>query len=235
MAKHTMQHLHPAHSTTQVSLPNFKPLQLGQRPQPFAHADWLYELKWDGFRSLAYVERGSCELWSRNDNRFSRFTPLNVSLAALKVTDAILDGEIVCLDESGKADFGALLFNRSELYFYAFDLLWLNGCDLRNRRLVERKHVLREALRGCDPYVRYVEHFDEREGIRLFDLCFQHDLEGIVAKRRNSTYIEADHATAWIKIKNRNSTKAQDRGELLNPKKKPAGKVDIPQFRCGGY
>lgn len=231
------------YNRSNVPLPRIQPLTLGRRVSAFSDPAWLYELKWDGFRSLAYVERGRSELWSRNDHKFAQFTPLCVSLASLTATDAILDGEIVCLDQHGKADFNALLFHRGEAYFYAFDLLWLNGHDLRRRPLVERKHILRETLQGCDPYVRYVEHFDAQDGPPFFALCCQHDLEGVVAKRRDSTYLEADHKTAWLKIKNRAYSQTKGRGELMNPsKRKPAAKAaaagvraDIPQFKCGGY
>jgi bifunctional non-homologous end joining protein LigD len=218
-----------------VPLPRIQPLALGRRVSAFADPAWLYELKWDGFRSLAYVERGRSELWSRNDHKFSQFTPLNVSIASLSVNDAILDGEIVCLDQHGKADFNTLLFHRGDPYFYAFDLLWLNGHDLRLRTLVERKHLLREMLQGCDPYVRYVEHFDAAQGPAFFALCCQHDLEGVIAKRRDSTYTEADHKTAWLKIKNRNYSQAEGRGEIMNRKPAARAAAASPQFKCGGY
>jgi bifunctional non-homologous end joining protein LigD len=165
---------------------------------------------------------------------FKKWPLLNLSLAYIGVRDAVLDGEIVCLGEDGRADFNALMFGRAEPCFYAFDLLWLNGIDLRMKSLAERKHVLRELVRG-DSRVRYVEHFGGEDGESFYRVCCQHDLEGVVAKRRDSTYLESDHEMAWFKIKNRDYTGAVDRGELMNPGKKPSGKVEIPQFRCGRY
>jgi bifunctional non-homologous end joining protein LigD len=173
-----------------VPLPSFFPLRLGRKPRPFNHPDWLYELKWDGFRALAYVQSGQAHLVSRNGNVFKKWPLLNLSLAYVGVRDAVLDGEVVCLGDDGKADFESLMFSRSEPSFYAFDMLWLNGVDLRNKSLVERKHVLRELIRD-DSRVRYVEHFGGEDGESFFRVCCQHDLEGVVAKRRDSTYLEA--------------------------------------------
>jgi bifunctional non-homologous end joining protein LigD len=208
-----------------VHLPSFFPLRLGRKPQPFNDPDWLYELKWDGFRSLAYIQSGQAHLVSRNGNVFKKWPLLNLSLAYIGVRDAVVDGEIVCLDKEGKADFKALMVSRGEPCFYAFDLLWLNGMDLRMKSLVQRKHVLREVIRG-DSRLRYVEHFCGQDGEAFFRVCCQHDLEDVVAKRRDSTYLEADHESAWVKIKNRDYTGTVDRGELMNPgKKKSSGKV----------
>jgi len=86
-----------------------------------------------------------------------------------------------------------LLFGRAEPVFYAFDLLWHNGYDLRSQTLIERKDVLRRLLKGCPDRLRYVEHFDGTQGADFFDVCCAHDLEGVVAKRRDSTYLDRDH------------------------------------------
>lgn len=110
-------------------LPQFQPVPLGRQPEPFSHPDWLFEIKWDGFRSLAYVEGGECSVISRNGNRFSSFGDLAAGINhGLNVGSAILDGEIVCLDRDGKTNFTDLLFRRGEPRFYAFDLLRLHGC-----------------------------------------------------------------------------------------------------------
>jgi bifunctional non-homologous end joining protein LigD len=103
-------------------------------------AAWIFEVKWDGFRALAYVHGGDCRLISRNGNQFKSFPTLAESLPAeLRVQSAILDGEIVCLDRHGKTQFKDLLFRRGEPRFYAFDLLWCEGEDLRYLPLIERK------------------------------------------------------------------------------------------------
>lgn len=198
-----------------MPLPKITPLRLGRRVSPFSHSDWLFELKWDGFRALAYIEKGECSLVSRKGNSFKSWPALCSTIASLDCENAILDGEIVCLDEQGKADFNSLLFRRGEPFFYAFDLLWHEGHDLRQRNLIERKDVLKRLLNDSPDRLRYVEHFDGTHGEQFFEVCCAHDLEGIVAKRRDSSYLERDHQSAWLKVKNRSYTGAVGRDELF--------------------
>ncbi|SRR5258708_34880169 len=113
---------------------------------PFDHPDFLFELKHDGFRWLAYVSENRCELVSRKKNHYESFDSLKAVLANLKAADAILDGEIVCLDGDGYSQFNQLLYRRQEPAFYAFDLLWLNGHDLRQLLLIERKKQLHKLI-----------------------------------------------------------------------------------------
>jgi bifunctional non-homologous end joining protein LigD len=127
-----------------MALPNIKPLELSRRIEPFDDRDWIFELKFDGFRCLAYVEDGQCKLVSRRDNVYKSFDGLRAAIAQeLRVEDAILDGEIVCLDTQGRSLFKELLYRRGNPFFYAFDLLWLNGRDLRQLPFLERKRMLR--------------------------------------------------------------------------------------------
>jgi bifunctional non-homologous end joining protein LigD len=101
--------------------------------EPFDHASWLFEIKHDGFRALAFVD-GHCRLISRNSQRFGGFRELEASLAeSLHGRTAILDGEIVCLDGHGRSIFAPLIERQAIPYFYAFDLLWLDGEDWRRR------------------------------------------------------------------------------------------------------
>ena len=96
-------------------VPRFQPFPLGRAPEPFSHPDWLFEIKWDGFRSLVRVEQGKCKLVSRKGNDFKSFRGLSESIREeLKVGSAVLDGEIVCLDDSGKPGFRDLLFRRGK-------------------------------------------------------------------------------------------------------------------------
>jgi ATP dependent DNA ligase domain len=95
-------------------------------------------LKHDGFRSLTYIENGQCRLVSRHRNTYKSFETLRIGLARLRVTNAILDGEIVCLDSEGQSQFKKPLYRRGRAVFYAFDLLWLNGADLQQVPLIER-------------------------------------------------------------------------------------------------
>jgi bifunctional non-homologous end joining protein LigD len=119
-------------------VPRFPPLELGRAPEPFSHPDYLFEIKWDGFRSLLRIEQGRCRLISRKGNEFKSFRTLNKSvLAELKVRSAVLDGEIVCLNDAGKSEFRDLLHRRGEPRFVAFDLLF---CEDRDKETIEPKY-----------------------------------------------------------------------------------------------
>jgi bifunctional non-homologous end joining protein LigD len=103
----------------------FQPMPLSRRAEPFNHPDWLFEIKWDGFRGLLYSDSEGVRLISRNGNVFKSFPGLCEGLARdLKGRRCTLDGEIVCLDSHGKPQFRDLLFRRAEPVFYAFDILW---------------------------------------------------------------------------------------------------------------
>jgi bifunctional non-homologous end joining protein LigD len=159
----------------------FQPMPLSREPAPFDHPDWLFEIKHDGFRALAYVRNGECRLVSRKGNTYQRFSPLSVQIvASLNAKSAVLDGEIVCLDADGKSQFKSLMYRRGEPYFYAFDILQLNGKDLRSMPLIRRKQHLRRAISNTISPLLYVDHIDQR-GTDLFELACREDLE--VAKR----------------------------------------------------
>jgi bifunctional non-homologous end joining protein LigD len=196
-----------------VIVPTFQPLTLGRKSGPFSHPDWLFEVKWDGFRALVRIEQGKCRLISRNANEFKSFRTLNESLLAeLKIKSAVLDGEIVCLDDTGKPEFRDLLFRRGEPRFVAFDLLWCNGQDLRYSPLTERKHELRSILPSSSDRVLYCDHV-EHDGESLFRLACENDLEGIVAKHKFDPYLP-DQAR-WLKIRNPNYSQWAGRERLF--------------------
>ncbi len=110
--------------------PVVSPVIPGRIPDPFDNLNWLFELKLDGFRGLAFIEPGGAHLVSKNGNRFRRFAPLCLSLAQLGI-HPILDGEIACLGQDGCPLFYKLMRRRGTPAFFAFDLLWLNGQELR--------------------------------------------------------------------------------------------------------
>ena len=142
-------------------LPHFQPLTLGRSRKPFSHSDWFFEIKWDGFRSLVRIEHGRCKLISRNGNEFKSFSSLNEAIAAeLGCYSAVLDGEIVCLDGDGRPQFRNLLFRREQPRFMAFDLLWLDGTDLRYLSLSERKQGLRRILPHSSERLLYCDHVE---------------------------------------------------------------------------
>jgi len=130
-----------------ISLPAIRPMPLTRFHEPFSDPDWIFEVKHDGFRALAYVVEGHCRLLSRRNHAYKSFGTLCESIAAdLKVTDAVLDGEIVCLSQDGRSQFGRLMHRRGDPHLYAFDLLWLNGEDLREWPLLDRKRALRKIM-----------------------------------------------------------------------------------------
>ena len=122
---------------------------------------------------------------------------------------AVLDGEIVCLDENGRPQFYDVLRRRGDPVFYAFDLLWLDGEDLRTRPLLERKRLLHEIVPPQPSVLLYASHID-RNGVDFFRLACEQDLEGIVAKLKGGAYGEG-----WYKIRNPHYSQYEGRRELF--------------------
>ena len=180
--------------------------------EPFDHPDNMFELKHDGFRAIAYLQNGECKLVSRNQRNLG-FETLKRSLAKLPVENAILDGEVICVDAQGVSQFNQLLSRNGEPVFYAFDLLWLDGKDLRQMPLVERKKRLARLVRAAKcPRLFYAQHVMQDGKAFFAEICAR-DLEGIVAKRKLGTY--KDDQTAWLKLKNPTYSQAEGRHELL--------------------
>jgi len=180
--------------------------------EPFDHPDYIFELKHDGFRAIAYLQNGESKLVSRNQRNLG-FEALKRSLAKLPVENAILDGEVICVDAKGVSQFNQLLSRKGEPVFYAFDLLWLDGEDLRRRPLVERKKRLARLVQAAKcPRLLYAQHIEQRGKSLFAEICAR-DLEGIVAKRKLGIY--KDDATGWLKVKNRTYSQAEGRHELL--------------------
>ena len=163
--------------------------------EPFDNPDYIFELKHDGFRAVVYLQNGECKLISRNLKNL-RFESLKTTLGKLPVKNAIIDGEICCLDERGVSQFNQLLNRKAEPVLYAFDLLWLDDEDLRRLPLVERKSRLAALVQAsrCER-ILYAQHV-EGEGKRMFEEICAHDLEGIVAKRRLGIYKDDGNAVA---------------------------------------
>jgi bifunctional non-homologous end joining protein LigD len=157
--------------------PKISPIIPERRPCIFEHPDWLYELKHDGFRALAYLEDGRCQLVSRNGNEMKRFEDVSASLGKeLKVRTAVLDGEIAAVDESGTPAFYNLMKESDRRFILVFDLLWLNGKDLRDLPLLERKKILRSIIPQKSTWVGYVSYVDQHAA-KLFELVMARDLE----------------------------------------------------------
>ncbi|MCL5292469.1 MAG: DNA ligase D [Actinobacteria bacterium] len=182
---------------------NVRPMLATLVEDIFDRRGWVFELKWDGFRAIAEVERGQVYLYSRNLQPFNeRFPDVVDSLKELG-DEAVLDGEIVVLDEKGKPRF-QLLQNyhrtrRGRLIYYIFDLLYLDGHDLRGLPLRRRKDLLRQILPDR-PHIKLSDHIEEK-GIAFFKEVSQQNLEGVLAKDGGSPYREGVRGREWLKVK----------------------------------
>jgi bifunctional non-homologous end joining protein LigD len=181
---------------------------------PPSDPGWLFELKYDGFRAVAYVENGECRLVSRRNHIYKGFSLLRENISRLAVRDAVLDGEIVCLDDEGRSQFKTLLFKRGEPVFAVFDILWLNGVDVRPKPLRRRKHLLAEVIPSTGQRLLRVDHV-EGQGVELFELACARDLEGVVGKWAAGVYGSDGRTTSWVKVKNSSYSQAEGRGELF--------------------
>src|SRR5262245_29685303 len=148
----------------------YEPMPLVRQRDPFDERDWLFELRWDGWRSLAYVNGGGTSLVSRNGNHFRSFPDL-ASIMSLEVNadDAVLDGEIVKLEHKGRPIFVDLMRRRGPFTFVAFDVLVANGKDVRKLALADRKKILRAVVPRESRSVLYAQHVKGR-GRELFDV-----------------------------------------------------------------
>jgi bifunctional non-homologous end joining protein LigD len=179
---------------------------------PFDDDDWLFEIKWDGYRAIAYIEDGDVRLVSRNQNQFNDYPELRDLPDYVKTRKAVLDGEIVALDEQGRPSF-SLMQQRTGVSFdgrrrakrtdipimyYTFDLLYAEGYNLMRVDLEERKKLLEQIVQNSE-ILRYSEHFIG-QGNAVFKAAADKGLEGMIAKRRKSCYIQK-RSREWLKIK----------------------------------
>jgi len=189
------------------------PMLATSADKAFDNPDWLFEIKWDGYRAVSFFEDDQVRLVSRNQNDLTgQFPELHDIPQSVKARTAVIDGEIVALDERGRPSFslmqqrtgirnhGRRVAERSDvpIAYYVFDLIYLDGYDLRRVSLEERKKILQQIVVPGD-LVRYSDHYLER-GVQLFDAAKRQGLEGILAKRRGSHY-EERRSREWLKIK----------------------------------
>lgn len=181
-----------------------KPMLATLVSEPFDDPDWTYEVKWDGYRTVAYINKGKVELSSRNNKSFTeKYYPI---VTALEQWDksAVLDGEILVINKDGKANFSALQNWRSEadgdLAYYAFDLLWYEGKDITALPLSQRQAILKEILPTTDDHIRLSQVFTT-SGLDFFEAAKKMGLEGIMAKKAESTYHPDSRSKEWLKIK----------------------------------
>lgn len=181
--------------------------------KPFDGAEWLFEIKWDGYRAVAFIDGGNVRLMSRTQNDLTaQFSELGSLPQFVKAERAILDGEIVALDDEGRPSFslmqqrtgfqpGKRRLQRREgvpVIYYAFDLLYLDGLDLRRVGLEQRKQLLQDRIMA-GTVVHFSDHYAEK-GLDLLEAAKQRGLEGIVAKKRSGAY-EEKRSSNWLKIK----------------------------------
>lgn len=185
-------------------LPFFEPMMARLVKQPLP-GKWQYEIKYDGFRALAFLSGGSCRLMSRNGKDFgARFPEIMRSLVALKVDNTILDGEIVAVDAKGVSSFQLLqaheMGHTLQLAYYVFDLPQHNGEDLRGLPLEDRRHRLQKLLRGRSGPLRLSEGL-KGDGNALLVHAQKLGLEGLIGKKEGSLYEAGRRTGAWIKLK----------------------------------
>ncbi|MBA2381716.1 MAG: DNA ligase, partial [Chloroflexi bacterium] len=176
----------------------------------FDDPDWLFEIKWDGFRVEAVVDRGAVALWTRGRQDAARYFGTFLEPPTwLKATRAIVDGEVIALDAHGEPDFALLqdairkrgMTAGAQLTYEVFDLLYLDGRSLLDVPLEDRKAAL-AAILVPHPRVRLSEHV-VGDGVVFFEEARLRGLEGIVAKDRHSVYQPGKRPDRWRKIKNR--------------------------------
>jgi bifunctional non-homologous end joining protein LigD len=167
--------------------------------------NWLYEMKFDGYRALAFKKGSEVRLLSRNRTLFNDNYPRLVdSLRALNSKSFTLDGEVAALDQQGRSSFQVLqsygIRTGTPLVYYAFDLLSLDGTDIRSRPLIERRELLAKLLKQAPEDIKFSK---ELQGTKeeLLRVAGQFHLEGLVAKRRGSTYEAGRRSGAWVKVK----------------------------------
>ncbi|MGK7393584.1 MAG: DNA ligase D [Candidatus Cyclobacteriaceae bacterium M3_2C_046] len=180
--------------------------------------DYIFEVKWDGFRALGYKDRDHVALRSRNNKSFNeKFYPVFDALKEWPV-NVVFDGEIVVLDKQGLPDFSALQNWRSEadgrLVYYVFDLLWLEGYNLMDLPLAERRKILVQVIPAQD-IIRLSDHF-EISGKEFFNLIDKMGLEGIIAKKSQSTYQPGKRNKTWLKIKTEKQQEVVIGGYTIN-------------------
>ena len=206
--------LEDIHGAARRPMPSeIRPMLASIVEKPFDDPNWLFEIKWDGYRAVAFIDDEKIRLLSRNHNDLlPRYPELRYLPKFVKAKTAILDGEVVVLDDNGRPSF-SLMQQRTgirqhgrqaapnadlPILYYVFDLLYLDGFDLRRVTLDERKRLLSEVL-GSEEIVRYSDHYPG-QGSALFEAAKQKGLEGIVAKKLSSCY-EERRSHEWLKIK----------------------------------
>jgi len=196
-------------------------------PVPPSGGLWLHEIKHDGFRVIARKTGKRVKLYSRSGNDLTGRFPLIVeTLANLPSRSCILDGEAVACGDDGIADFERIRYHRNDdsVFLYAFDLIELNGEDLRHDPLITRKALLGNLLASAAPGLRLNEHI-ENEGPVVFERACTLGLEGIVSKRKDSRYLSG-RSLHWIKSKNPNAPAVKREADENWSRRRPSARTN---------
>ena len=189
---------------------NLQPMLATVVKEPFDDRDWIFEVKWDGYRAIAEIRGNAVSLYSRNGISFNKKYPSIVETLQKIGFDAVLDGEVVVVDDQGRSDFEALQHYREtgggHLLYYVFDLLHFQGHELMNLPLIKRKELLKKVLPTI-PGIRYSDHVKE-EGVLFYRVSREKRLEGIIAKQAQSIYEPGKRSKEWQKIKTRQTQEA---------------------------
>ncbi len=182
---------------------DIKPMLATPVKEPFDHPDWIFEVKWDGYRAVAEIRDDGVSLYSRNGISFDKkFFPIVDSLRKLRF-DAVLDGEIVVVDDQGRPDFQMVQHYQDSgsghLLYYVFDLLYFRGHDLTDLPLLRRKELLKKILPST-PKIRFSDHV-WKEGVLFYNVAKERGLEGIIAKHSRSVYEAGRRSRQWLKVK----------------------------------
>jgi bifunctional non-homologous end joining protein LigD len=172
--------------------------------RPPSGPDWVHEIKHDGYRLMARRDPVGIRLLTRNGYDWSpRYPAIVAAVNLLKVRSCLIDGEAVACNDQGLAVFDRLRYRRTDasVFLYAFDLLEIDGQDLRREPLETRKATLASLLRGCQPGVRLNGHLEHEDGAIVFRHACKMGLEGIVSKRKGSSY-RSGRSPDWLKMKN---------------------------------
>lgn len=179
--------------------------------KPFSNPNWVFEIKWDGYRAISFLKEGKVFLQSRNELSLNeQFPRIKAELEKIKI-DAVLDGEIVSLNKEGKADFNLLQNHRGRIVYYVFDILRLGNRDLTGLPLIERKEILKKVLPESNS-IKFVDYIKEK-GEAFFNEVEKEGIEGAMAKKSDSVYEIGRRSPNWLKIK---SKSARDLNLLTN-------------------
>jgi bifunctional non-homologous end joining protein LigD len=194
----------PVKYTTGPKVKNFiRPMMAKLHEKPFNDEHWIYEIKWDGYRAVAEIGGKKSRLYSRNGLSFEERYPVVYDELKKIKANVVLDGEIVALDNKGRSRFQLIQQYEQNgnvpLCYYVFDCLYVNGKSIENKPLTERKKILKQLLPKSD-IIKYCDDVTEK-GKEFFTLMKKAGLEGMIAKRADSTYKEGVRTADWLKIK----------------------------------